>query len=130
MSMTKRKNIGWTLREFMVKIAVMIITVAIGLWCGWSDSYSAFYIAVLVQAVNNLYDSSAFLGGYTRFVTVFQIMAFLGALGSAVLAIVHFTSRGSVVDSRGFVIGIAIALSIPIVHFGIEVYSLVRNNRY
>lgn len=57
-------------------------------------------------------------------------MAFLGALGSAVLAIVHFTSRGSVVDSRGFVIGIAIALSIPIVHFGIEVYSLVRNNRY
>ena len=108
----------------------MIITVAIGLWCGWSDSYSAFYIAVLVQAVNNLYDSSAFLGGYTRFVTVFQIMAFLGALGSAVLAIVHFTSRGSVVDSRGFVIGIAIALSIPIVHFGIEVYSLVRNNRY
>ena len=130
MSMTKRKNIGWTLREFMVKIAVMIITVAIGLWCGLSDSYSAFYIAVLVQAVNNLYDSSAFLGGYTRFVTVFQIMAFLGALGSAVLAIVHFTSRGSVVDSRGFVIGIAIALSIPIVHFGIEVYSLVRNNRY
>ena len=130
MSMTKRKNIGWTLREFMVKIAVMIITVAIGLWCGWSDSYSAFYIAVLVQAVNNLYDSSAFFGGYTRFVTVFQIMAFLGALGSAVLAIVHFTSRGSVVDSRGFVIGIAIALSIPIVHFGIEVYSLVRNNQY
>ena len=128
--MKKRKNIGWTLREFMVKIAVMIITVAIGLWCGWSDSYSAFYIAVLVQAVNNLYDSSAFLGGYTRFVTVFQIMAFLGALGSAVLAIVHFTSRGSVVDSRGFVIGIAIALSIPIVHFGIEVYSMIRDDRY
>ena len=130
MSTKKRKNIGWTLREFMVKIAVMVITISIGLWCGWIDSYSAFYIAVLVQAVNNLYDSSAFFGGYTRFVTAFQIMTFLGALGSAVLAVVHFTNGGSIVDSRNFVIGIAIALSIPILHFGIEVYSLVRHNRY
>lgn len=130
MSTKKRKNIGWTLRDFMVKIAVMVITIGIGLWCGWTDSYGAFYIAVLVQAVNNLYDSSAFLGGYTRFVTVFQIIAFLGALVSAVLAVIHFTNGGSVVDSPCFVIGIAIVLSIPILHFGIEVYSLVRHNRY
>lgn len=130
MSSKKRKNIGWTLRELMIKIAVMLVTIGVGLWCGWIDSYSAFYIAVLVQAVNNLYDSSAFLGGYTKFITVFQMLAFLGALGSAILAIVHFTNGGNIVDSRNFVIVIIIALSIPILHFGIEVYSMLRNNQY
>lgn len=130
MSVKKRKNIAWSLQEFVIKIAVMAITISIGLWCGWTDSYGAFYIAVLVQAINNLYDSSAFLGGYTKFVTIFQLIAFMGALGSAILSIVHFTSKGSVVDTPKFVIGIVIALSVPVVHFGIEVYSMIRQDRY
>lgn len=114
----------------MIKISVMVITVGIGLWCGWSDSYGAFYIAVLVQAVNNMYDSSAFLSGYTRFVTVFHVIAFGGALFSAIFAVIHFTNNGNVVDAIGFVIAISIALSVPIIHFGIEVYSMIRHNRY
>lgn len=130
MSTKKRKNIVWSLREFAIKIAVMSVTISIGLWCGWTDSYSAFYIAVLVQSINNLYDSSAFLEGYSKFVTIFQLLAFIGALGSAILSIIHFTSQGSVVDTPKFVIGIAIALSVPMVHFGIEVYSMIRQNRF
>ena len=130
MSVKKRKNIIWSLREFVIKIAVMAVTISIGLWCGWTDSYSAFYIAVLVQAINNLYDSSAFLGGYTKFVTIFQLLAFIGALGSTILSIVHFTSQGSVVDAPEFVIGIVMALSIPVIHFGIEVYIMIRQDRY
>lgn len=114
----------------MFKIAVMVITIGIGLWCGWADSYGAFYIAVLVQAVNNLYDSSTFFAGYSRFITVFQMLVFLGALGSFVLAIVHFTDKGNIVEAQGFVIGIVIALSIPIVHFGIEAYNMIREERY
>lgn len=130
MSTKKRKSIGWTLREFMMKIAVLVCTICIGLWCGWNDSYNGFYIAVLIQSVNNIYDSSAFLGGYTKFITVFQILAFWGALISAVLAVIHFTNGGNIVDSLVFVIGITIALSIPILHFGLEVYSMLRHNRY
>ena len=126
----RRKNIGWTLRELMAKLAVMGITICIGLWCGWIDSYNSFYIAVLVQAVNNLYDSCSFLSGYTRFITIFQTISFLGALVSAILAILHFTSSGSVFDSKFFVIGIVTALTIPVLHFGIEVYSMIRNDRY
>ncbi|NBH15449.1 hypothetical protein D3Z36_14995 [Lachnospiraceae bacterium] len=68
----KRKNIVWSLREFILKIAVMAVTISIGLWCGWTDSYNGFYIAVLVQSVNNLYDAGVFLEGYTRFITVFS----------------------------------------------------------
>lgn len=130
MSTKKRKNMVWSLRELVIKIAVMAVTISIGLWCGWTDSYSAFYIAVLVQSINNLYDSTAFLEGYTRFITIFQLLSFLGALGAGILSIVHFTSKGSVVDTPGFVIGIAIALSVSVVHFGIEVYSMIRQNRY
>lgn len=131
MSTKKRKNIGWTLRELMFKIAVMAVTIAIGLWCGWIDSYSAFYIAVLVQSINNIYDSDAFLNGsYTRFITVFQLLSFIGAVGSFILSILHFTNQGSVVDTQKFVWGVVIALSIPMIHFGIEVYSMIRQNRY
>jgi hypothetical protein len=120
----------WSLREAIFKIAVMTVTVSIGLWCGWTDSYSSFYIAVLVQSINNLYDSSAFFAGYTRFITTFQLIAFVGALISAILSIIHFTKYGSIVDNLECVIGIVIALSIPIVHFGIEVYSMIRQDRY
>lgn len=55
MTVKKRKNIEWTLREFMFKIGVMAITICIGLWCGGIDSYNSFYIAVLIQAINNIY---------------------------------------------------------------------------
>lgn len=130
MSSNTRKNIEWSLREVALKIAVMTVTIGIGLWCGWADSYSSFYIAVLVQSVNNLYDSSAFLGGYNKVITIFQLLAFGGALVSFILAIVHFTSKGSIVDTQKFVIGIVIALSIPIIHFGIEIYGMIRQNRY
>lgn len=126
----KRKNIGWSLRELVIKIAVMAVTICIGLWCGWTDSYGAFYIAVLVQAINNLYDASAFFGGYTKFITIFQLIAFFGALGSAILSIVHFTSQGNIVDKPQFVLAIVIALTIPLVHFGLEVYSMLRQDRY
>lgn len=128
--MKKRKDIGWTLQQLMIKIGVMTFTIGIGLWCGWSDSYSSFYIAVLVQAVNNLYDSCAFLNGYTKFITLFQSLAFIGALGSSILSIIHFTSKGSIIDTQEFVIGIVIALSIPVIHYGTEVYYMIKENRY
>lgn len=65
-----------------------------------------------------------------RFVTIFQLTAFLGALGSGILSIIHFTNQGSVVDGSEFVAGIVIALSVPVVHYLIEVYSMIRNDRY
>ena len=130
MSTMKRLKIGWTLKELLIKIAVMCITIAIGLWCGWTDSFGSFYIAALVQAVNNIYDACAFFGGYTKFITVFQIVAFFGAIMSAIFAIIHFTSQGSFVDSSRFVIAVCIALSIPVLHFLIEVYNMVREDQY
>lgn len=130
MSCDKRKRIDYPLRELVIKASVMLVTLSIGLWCGWQDSYSSFYIATLVQAVNNLYDSSGFLEGYTKTITIFQLIAFVGALVAAILSIIHFTDGGNIVDTQQCVIGITLALSIPILHFVIEIYSMIRQNRY
>lgn len=130
MSTEKRKNVEWSLRELVVKIAVMIITVSIGLWCGYHDSYGSFYMAVFVQAVNNLYDSAMFLGGYNKFITVFHVLSFGGALISLIFAIVHCTINGSAVDTTGHVYFAVAALSLPVLHFIIEVYFIIRQGRF
>jgi hypothetical protein len=130
MSVNKQKKISYSLKELTIKMSVMIVTISIGLWCGWTDSYGSFYIAALVQAVNNLYESSSFLGGYTKFVTVFQFIAFCGALCSVIISIIHFTNGGTVVDNLRFVCLIIMLLSIPVLHFGIEIYNMIREGRY
>ena len=70
--MPSKKPIPWSLRQLCVKVALMSITVFIGLLCGYHDSYNSFYIAVLVQAANNAYDSFGLLNGYNRFITILQ----------------------------------------------------------
>lgn len=130
MTKTKRKKVDWSLRELLIKIAILSITISIGLWCGWSDSYSSFYIAALIQAINNIYDASAFLQGYTLFVTLFQGANFFGGLLSAIISILHFTAKGKIVDRPIFLVFVTLALSIPVLHFGIEVYCMLREDRY
>lgn len=129
MSRDKLQNMGWTLKQLIFKIVVMLITVGIGLWCGGKDSYTGFYVAVVVQAINNIYDASAFLENYCRFITIFQVFVLIAATISAVIAVIHFNG-GSQVDAIGFVVGIVIALSLPIIHYGIEVYRIIREDRY
>lgn len=126
----KKKNIGLSLKELAIKMAVMIITIGIGLWCGWADSYSSFYIAVLVQAISNMYDSSLMLSGYTKFITTFHLFSFFGALISFILSVVHFTNKGNIVDTHFFIVIVAVALCIPLVHYGIEIYWMLKECRF
>lgn len=126
----QRKRFPFTLQESIIKIAVMSITIAIGLWCGWHDSYGAFYIAVLIQAINNMYDSFGFLNGYNRFVTFFQMATFIGALVSFIISIIHFAPGGGVVDSRGCLFFICVFLSVPVIHYGIEISCMLHDDKY
>lgn len=126
----QRKKFPFSLQESVIKLAIMCCTIGIGLWCGWHDSFSAFYIAVLVQAINNMYDSYGFLKGYNKFITCFQFASFVFAFVSAILAIIHFAPGGSCVDTEKCLIVVSIFLSIPILHFGIEAYLMVRNDLY
>lgn len=126
----RKKNMPFTLQQYAVKLAVMCCTIAIGLWCGWNDSFSAFYIASLVQAINNMYDSFGFLKGYNKFITIFQFLAFIGALVTVILSIIHFAPGGNCVNTEIFLALISICLSIPVLHFVIEAYLIIRNDLY
>lgn len=120
----------FTLQQYAVKLAVMSCTIGIGLWCGWHDSFSAFYIASLVQAINNMYDSFGFLKGYNKFITIFQFLAFIGALVTVILSIIHFAPGGNFVNEEIFLALICVCLSIPVLHFIIEAYLIIRNDLY
>ena len=119
-NMQKRKrNIPLSLRELIVKACFMIATVFIGLWCGLHDSYSAFYVATLVQAVNNAYDSYKFLSGYNKLITLFHILSFVAAILAGTISIVYFA--GAKVGYSTFVCIIVVALSIPPLHYLVEI---------
>ena len=122
--MPSKKPIPWSLRQLCVKVALMSITVFIGLLCGYHDSYNSFYIAVLVQAANNAYDSFGLLNGYNRFITILQFLSFLGAIAS----ILSFAGvlTGSPVQAY-IVIGM---LSVPILHFLIEIFVMIITEKY
>ncbi|MGN1158020.1 MAG: hypothetical protein ACI4TK_17740 [Agathobacter sp.] len=94
------------------------------------DSFSAFYIASLVQAINNMYDSFGFLKGYNKFITIFQFLAFIGALVTAILSIIHFAPGGNCVNTKIFLVLICVCLSVPVLHFVIEAYMTIRNDLY
>ena len=124
----RKKDIPWSLRQLLVKIGLTAATIAIGLYCGFTASYAAFYVAVLVQALNNAYESFTLLAGYNKFITLCHAVSFLGATGSAVLAILFFA--GAPLAGQPFVFGITTALSIPVVHFLIEAFILWWTGKY
>lgn len=125
---SKKKDIPWSFSQLCLKVGLIVITVSIGLWCGYNDSYSAFYIATVVQALNNAYESFGLLSGYNRFITVFQVLAFFGAVVSVVIAL--FSVSGASVNSLKFVIIITILLSIPVLHFLIEGAILLISGKH
>ena len=127
--MPRRKNdIPWTLRQLLVKICLLSATIIIGLYCGLTNSYSAFYVAVLIQAINNVYESFELLTGYNKFITAFQAISFIGAGISAILAILFFCNAH--LGCHMCVWIVAIALSIPVLHFLIESFILWQAGKY
>ena len=115
---SNKKDIPWPFRQLLVKICLMSATITIGLYCGFTDSYAAFYVAVLIQAINNAYE----------FITAFQAISLLGAGVSAILSILFFA--GAPLNSLEYVLGITIALSIPVLHFLIEIFVLWWSGKY
>lgn len=130
--MLRKRNTGYksSLKEVLVSLALMSVTIAIGLWCGATDSYSSFYIAVLIQSINNMYNAAKYFDGYERRVVVVQAISFVLALASAIIAIIHFTPNGNIFDCFWAMILITIALSLPAVHLAIEAYYIIRNNDF
>lgn len=125
---TKKKKIPWSLQQLCVKSGLMATTIVISLYCGIHASYASFYLAVFVQALNNAYESFHLLQGYNAFITIFHLFSFLGAIICGILAVLHLA--GANVDSNFFIWLIIVCLCIPILHFLIEVYCILRAGTY
>lgn len=125
---SKKKDIPWPFRQLLLKSCLMAATMIISLYCGFTDSYAAFYVAVLIQAINNAYESYGLLKGYNKFITAWHTISFFGAVASAILAILFFA--GAPLNGLGYVLGISAALSVPIFHYMIELFILWQSGKY
>ncbi len=125
---SKKKNIPWSFRQLLAKGCLTFFTIIVGMYCGVTTSSSAFYIAVLIQACNNVYESYGLLEGYNKLVTTFHTISFIGALISAMLAILFFA--GAHLTHWGIMLGVSIALVIPAAHFLFEAYILWNSGKY
>lgn len=120
----EQKKLNMTLSELVVKMSVMILTTGIGLFCGATDSYESFYIAVFMQSINNMYDSFPYLQGYTKFITTFHLLSFIGSLAMCLLSAIYFFSSVTTMESNSIVIIFSIILSVPIIFYGIEIINM------
>ena len=128
MASRKKDWLPWPFRQLIVKAALTITTIVIGLYCGYLDSYTAFYVAVLIQALNNAYESYGLMKGYNRTITVVQTLAFLGAIVSGIIAV--FSFAGVDVNTLCHTWIVVALLSIPVVHFLIEAVCLILKEKY
>lgn len=118
------------LQECMGKFALLTVTVFIGLWCGIKGSYAAFYIAALIQALNNAYDAFGYLSVYDTVTKAAQAFIFLFAVAVFIISIIHFTEGGEIMDNSGCLIFTTISLSMPIVFWGSESVYLIFQKKY
>lgn len=126
----KKKSLDWDITSLVVKIAVLVVTIGVGLWMG-QTSYDAFYIAAFIQAINNMYDGYSFFHGYTRWITAFHVISFMGSLGCVLLFFAHLTQTGAVItDTHGCMYFVSAMLSMPVLYLLIELYKMIRDERY
>jgi len=129
----KSSSVSISLKESAVRIGTDILTIVIGLLCGFFNSYTAFYIAVLVQAVNNGYEAGSSLEGYDKFNTFFFFISFLSSLAAFVSSVCYFAlpqQFGSLLSGIPAVIIMASMLSIPVLHMLVDVFIRIAQGNY
>lgn len=131
MNDTSRINNLGTVKECVIQLGLLLIAIIIGIISAWNfNDYATFYIAVLLQAINNCYDASKYLQGYTLLITLYGIIYFLISVGCGILSILHFTEMKNYVDVEFFRNSAIIGLSLPVVALLTGIYVAIRSNRY
>lgn len=124
----KKKDMPDSIQFLATKSGVSLITIAIGLYCGINDSHTSFYIASLVQAINNVYDSFSYLSGYNPYITFFHLASFLSAIFVCIISIIHFSS--GYFTGIKTEIAVVVCLCIPVIHFLSEIVIKFFQGRY
>lgn len=119
-----------SLKECLVRFGLWAVTLIVGLACGLVSSYGAFYVTVLVQSLNSFYDAAGYLGGYSRAVTVANIISAIGNVLTFICSVLYFTELGTYFAKTWVVVIINVVLSIPVIIACVQMILLIKNNRY
>ena len=131
MASNKKDSLNLDIPSLVIKLAILIITVAIGLFAGITTSYLSFYIAACIQAINNMYDDSMFFKGYVPWITWYHIISFLGSLCCILLFFLHIMdSTNFITNSLWSMVFVVIMLSMPALYLLIDIYKTIREGRY
>ena len=94
-----------------------------------NDTPSAMYVTVLLQGVSNIHDSFPYLSGYSRFITIKELLVIMAATISILFAVFHFSNWTFSESDTAFTI-VALCISLPVVSVLSEIWRLLRNNNF
>ena len=124
------KNIDWPFPQLVAKVLTSICVLVISLWFGLRDSHTSFYIAVLVQSINNFYESFLFLFGYTKYVTIFNLISCCLSVITFHCSVIYLGDSTSSLQNSCLVYIISLFLFVPIAYFISEAFYMIRDNKF
>lgn len=124
------KNIDWPFPQLVAKILTSICALVISLWFGFMDSYTSFYIAVLVQSINNFYESFLFLFGYTKYIKIFNLIACCLSVTAFLCSVIYLGDSVSFLQNSCSIRIIILLLFVPIAYFISEAVCMIRDDKF
>lgn len=119
------------LKELVAKLGTVVLTIIVGLLCGYYASFAAFYVAAMIQAVNNGYDAVVSMnrGGFHTFM---HLLTFLGSLAVFIMAVSYFAIGvlGKYLGTERAALVAACLLGIPALHMLVEVFYRGFTGKY
>ena len=129
METTQRQSYMGSLKDCTMKLILLVISIGVGIFCGINDSPSAMYVTVLLQGVSNIHDSFQYLSGYSRFITIKELLVIIAATISILFAIFHFSEWTFSTTKTAYII-VALCISLPVISVLSEIWRLLRNNNF
>lgn len=121
---------SFELKEKMSKLAMLAISLSIGLFS--SASLDAYYITVLVQSLNNMYDANPMSVVSSRTQKLVILGVFLTSLFCFIISILHFIPDDIpfkiLCDGKYSVYIISALLSLPVIVCLVETIILIKNS--
>ena len=114
-------------RACIGKFITLLITMSISLVFAFLEGdYRSFFITVLIQAINNVYEGFEFFDGYSAYIVRFQLISVISAVLVFIISVLVVLGI-EVFLNVFFVVFVVIALSIPVLFYGVELHRALKN---
>lgn len=125
---TKRQYIG-SLLECVLKLILPLISVGVSIYGAVTSSHTIFYITILLQAANNIYEYCFYLSAYIKHIVLKSIGVIITSVLSVLSALLYF-SGFELLGRQDIKILMIIFVCLPFINVGSEIYRMLRNNEF